>query len=357
MPSRIYLILLLLLLSSLTATAQQKELAALLKQKQVTGIQLVYTNNNHVKNYALGYQHADTRRALTARTTMQAASLGKVVLAYVALRLHDRGLLALDKPLLSYYPYPRLQNEPRADKITARMVLTHSSGLPNWAENPLAESWKTSALHLKYAPDSCWNYSGDGFVLLQKTLEHITDRSWEQLAREEVFIPLKMPNSSYVWQPRFAINAATGHNKAGKPTEIRRFTEPNAGFSLLTTATDYNQFVQALLAGTGLQPATHQFLLQPASAANRCGATLTPTDADIAWAYGLGLANTTHGPALWHWGSNDDFEGFFMVFPDRKETLLFLTNSGNGLKIADDVLRLFCGPGNYKALQWLAEEK
>ncbi|WP_303311899.1 serine hydrolase [Hymenobacter sp. BT730] len=357
MPAKIHLALFLFLLSCVAATAQQKELATLLRQKQVTGIQLVYTKNNQVKNYTLGYEQGDTHRALTPRSTMQAASLGKVVLAYVALRLHDRGLLALDKPLLSYHPYPRLQNEPRAARITARMVLTHTSGLPNWAENPLAESWKTSALHLKYAPDSCWNYSGEGFVLLQKTLEQITGKSLEQLAREEVFIPLKMAHSSYVWQPRFAKNAATGHDKAGKPTEIRRFTEPNAGFSLLSTATDYNRFIQALLVGTGLQPATHRLLLQPANDANRCGHALTPTNADIAWAYGLGLANTSHGPALWHWGSNDDFEGFFMVFPDRKETLLFLTNSANGLKIADDVLRLFCGPGDYKALQWLAEEK
>jgi CubicO group peptidase (beta-lactamase class C family) len=354
MPSKNYLILLVFLLGFLQASAQQKELAALLREKQVTGIQLVHTKNNHVTNYTLGYRQTNTRQPLTARSTMQAASLGKVVLAYVALRLHDQCKLDLNKPLLSYYPYPRLHNEPRADRITARMVLTHTSGLPNWADNPLAESWKTSALNLKFAPDSCWNYSGEGFVLLQKTLEHLTGKSWEQLAQEEVFIPLKMTHSSYVWQPRFAKNAATGHDKAGKPTEIRRFSEPNAGFSLLSTAPDYNRFVQALLQGTGLQPATHQLLLQPASEANRCGRPLTPTDANIAWAYGLGLATTSHGPALWHWGSNDDFEGFFMVFPDRNETLLFLTNSANGLKIADDVLRLMCGPGDYKALQWLA---
>lgn len=357
MVSKIHLALFLLLLRCTAATAQQKELAELLRQKQVTGIQLIHTKNGKTKNYTLGYRQADSQWPLTASSTMQAASLGKVMLAYMALRLHDQGLLSLDKPLLSYQPYPRLQNEPHADKITARMVLTHSSGLPNWAENPLADSWQNSALQLRFAPDSCWNYSGEGFVLLQKTLEHITGKSLEQLAREQVFIPLQMANSSYVWQPRFAEEAATGHDKAGRPTEIRRFSKPNAGFSLLSTATDYNQFVQALLTGAGLQPATHQLLLKPASEANRCGRALTPTDASITWAYGLGLASTSHGPTMWHWGTNDDFEGFFMVFPDRNETLLFLTNSGNGLKLADDVLHLFCGPGDYKALQWLAEEK
>jgi len=48
---------------------------------------------------------------------------------------------------------------------------------------------------------------------------------------------------------------------------------------------------------------------------------------------------------------------FFMTFPQTQETLLLLTNSANGLKIVDEVLRLFVGPGQYQAMQWLAEEK
>lgn len=347
---------LLLLLAALRAPAQKAELAALLKRENVLGMQLVYTKGGTTTSYNLGLRRAGTTQAVAASSVFQAASLGKVVLAYVALRLHDRGLLDLDKPLLAYYPYPRLLPEPRADKITARLVLAHTSGLPNWAEHPLAPTWPTSALHLKHAPDSCWNYSGEGYVFLQKTLEHLTGKSFETLAQEEVFGPLGMKNSSFIWRDKFATVAVTGHDEKSQPTEYHRYTAPYGAYSLFTTATDYNRFLQALLSGRGLQPATARLLATPATAANRCGIPATAADGAIAWACGVGLAATSQGPALWHWGDNGDFKGFFMALPGKQESVLFLTNSANGLRLTDDVLRLFFGPGHYWAMQWLKEE-
>ncbi|PJJ59839.1 serine hydrolase domain-containing protein [Hymenobacter chitinivorans] len=352
-----HLLTLALLLCSLVATAQQAELEALLKRENVPGLQLVYTKKGETKQYSLGLRQASTAQPMDATTTMQAASLGKVVLAYTALRLHDQGRFDLDKPLLTYAPYPRLQAEPRAGRITARMVLGHTSGLPLWAEYPLADSWKTSKLTLKFAPDSCWSYSGEGYVWLQRTLEHITGKTLDQLAQQEVFGPLKMKHSSFTWQARFDQNAAFGHDEAGKPTEVKRFAEPNGGFSLLTTAANYSRFARALLRGQGLKPATARLLTTAANPATRCTTPPTATAANISWAWGLGLASTSHGPAQWHWGNNGDFRGFFMTFPQTQETLVFFTNSANGLKLVDDVLSLFVGPGQYQAMQWLAEEK
>ncbi len=346
-----------LLFHAAIGMAQQNELAALLKKENVTGMQLVYTRNNTSTSYNLGLRKSGTTQAVDASTTFQAASLGKVVLAYTALRLHDRGLFELDKPLLTYYSYPRLLKEPNADKITARMVLAHASGLPNWAENPFQPGWKTSALHLRYPPDSCWNYSGEGYVFLQKTLEHLTGKSFETLAEEEVFRPLHLKNSSFVWRDKFAATACFGHDEKGQPTEIKRFAEPQGAFSLLTNATNYSLFLQALATGRGLKPATARLLRTPANAAHRCAMPAGPTDAAVAWACGVGLATTSQGPALWHWGNNDDFTGFFMALPDKKESVLFLTNSANGLKLTDQVLQLFFGPGHYQAMQWLDAEK
>jgi CubicO group peptidase (beta-lactamase class C family) len=351
-----FLFTLVLLLASLAATAQQAELAALLKKENIAGMQLVYHNGRTTKTYSLGVRQAGTSQAVTATTIFQAASLGKVVLAYTALRLLDRGVLDLDKPLLAYYPYPRLLHEPRADKITARMVLSHTTGLPNWSEYPGGPNWPTSALHLRYAPDSCWHYSGEGYVFLQKTLEHLTGQSFEALAEAEVFKPLGMKNSSFVWRTSFAANASTGHDDKSQPTSIKQFAEGYGAFSLLTTASDYSRFLQALMAGRGLAPATARLLTTPANPANRCGRPASAADPAIAWACGVGLASTSQGPAQWHWGDNDDFKGFFMTLPGRHENLVFLTNSANGDRITNEVLQLFFGPGQYWATQWLAEE-
>jgi len=345
----------LLLLSGFAAFAQQAELAALLQKQNVAGMQVVYTQGTASKTYSLGVRRAGTTGAVNDETIFEAASLGKVMLAYTALRLHDQGRLDLDKPLLTYYAYPRLLAEAGAARITARMVLAHTAGLPNWTQNPFAPGWSTSALHLKYAPDSCWNYSGEGYVFLQKTLEHLTGQSWEALAQAQVFGPLGLTHSSFTWRPRFAANASVGHNAQGQPTEIRHFTEPYGAFSLLTTAPDYSRFLQAVMTGRGLRPATARLLTTPATAADRCGHPATAADAAITWACGVGLATTSQGLAQWHWGNNDDFKGFFMTLPGKQQSVLLLTNSANGDKLTDDVLRLFFGPGQYWAAQWLAE--
>ncbi|OUJ72294.1 serine hydrolase domain-containing protein [Hymenobacter crusticola] len=336
---------------------KQAQLEALLKQEKVPGMQLVYSQKATATVYNLGLRKSGSAEAVEAGTTFQAASLGKVVLAYLTLRLCDQGVLKLDTPLLTYYAYPRLQQEPRAANITARMVLAHTTGLPNWAENPLSASWSTTPLHLRYAPDSCWNYSGEAYVFLQKTLEHLTGKPFNTLAQQEVFAPLQMAHSSFVWRDAFTTNASFGHDAAGKPTQQLHFTAPYGAFTLLSTASDYNRFLQAVLTGKGLAPATAKLLLTPANPANRCRVPPTSTDAAIAWAYGVGLATTSHGPAIWQWGDNGDFQGFFMAFPGKQESIVFLTNSANGLKMTDKILQLFLGSGQYQTMQWLAEDR
>ena len=330
-------------------------LTALMQKAGVPGLQLVYTHGGKVQAFALGQRTTGQPAPVNENTTFEAASLGKAVLAYVALRLVDRGVLELDKPLLAYYPYPRLQGVRNADQITARMVLGHTTGLPNWAISPLSPEWATAPLRLKYAPDSCWNYSGEGYVFLQKTLEHLTGKSFEALAREEVFRPLGMAHSSFVWQQKFATNAAAGHDDQSKPTPIAHYPAGYGAYSLFSTAADYSRVLRAVMTGRGLKPATAQLLLTPANEARRYGQPATAADPFIAWACGVGLATTSRGLAQWQWGDNGNFKGFYMTLPGQKESLVFLTNSANGSRLTDDLLRLFFGPGEYRAPQWLAE--
>lgn len=92
-------------------------------------------------------------QALDANSVFQAASLGKPVFAYAVLKLVEQGQLTLDTPLLHYLPqgyrhrYQPLKAEPsdlvadpRINAVTARMVLTHTSGLPSSTMRPCYSS-------------------------------------------------------------------------------------------------------------------------------------------------------------------------------------------------------------------------
>src|SRR4029078_6503121 len=97
--------------------------------------------------------------AVTESTRFEAASLSKPVTAYVALQLVDAGRLALDAPLTKYMPYADLPAYPRAKTMTARHVLSHTTGFANWR--------RRDPLKLFFAPGERFRYSGEGYVYLQ----------------------------------------------------------------------------------------------------------------------------------------------------------------------------------------------
>ncbi|NKR79981.1 serine hydrolase [Rhodococcus hoagii] len=120
------------------------------------------------------------RHPVTSETVFEAASLTKVVASYVVLQLVDEGLLDLDTPLSEYFDYSRIAGDPAAQRITGRMVLTHTSGLPNWATGPSSPSSRPHRSAPLSNPDPVVVLRGG--LLLPAEDRRIADRkSFEQL--------------------------------------------------------------------------------------------------------------------------------------------------------------------------------
>src|SRR6202011_5022651 len=81
----------------------------------------------------------DKKLPLTEDSVTAGASFTKVAFPYLVMQLVKKGILALDKPvkdylskpLPDYAAYQDLANDPRYKKITAKMLLSHTSGFPN----------------------------------------------------------------------------------------------------------------------------------------------------------------------------------------------------------------------------------
>lgn len=258
-------------------------------------------------------------------TVFSAASLGKPVFAYLVLKLVDEGKLDLDKPLYQYVPYHAIERDERYKRITARMVLSHQTGFPNWRQN--------GRLRLLFAPGQRFSYSGEGFVYLQGVVMTITGQDLEEVAQQYVFKPLGMSRSSYRWQPAFENNCATPHNGFGQPEPLPRFQETNAAFSLQTTAADYGRLLVALLTGEGLKPATAQAMLSPQVTPGKTLHDTTQTSANIRWGLGIGLVQEAGQEGFWHWGDNGGFRSFAYVSRTRKQGFVYFTNSRNGFGV------------------------
>ena len=342
----------LLVMLSYTGISQIR-LDTLFKNAGITGVQIKYTKNGKSFNYCYGIAREGETKKITTSSVFQAASLSKPVLAYITMKMVDKKILHLDTALYHYYKYDRIKKDSAAQRITARMVLHHLSGLPNWATNPGSKQWATSDLKTKISPGKQWSYSGEGFMLLQLVLEKLLQQSFETIAKNEVFIPLQMRSSSFLWKSSFENTGVYGHNNIGEVTGRNEFFLPAGAYSLLTTATDYSLFVQALISGKGLSKQSNQLLAGDIVSVAKNEADTIAAAKNIFWGLGFGIQQNEKNKTIWHWGDNGDFKCFFIANPVTKESLVYFTNSEKGLKVMQSVLNYFFGIQNWYASQWL----
>jgi CubicO group peptidase (beta-lactamase class C family) len=149
---------------------------------------------------------------------MAGASFSKVAFSYLVMQLVASKIIDLDTAVQKYLPrripdyaeYGDLIGDRRYEKITARMLLSHTSGFPNlrWL-NP------DRKLNINFEPGSRYAYSGEGIQLLQLVVETVTRRPLQVLMEERVFKPLKMSRTSMVSEQRFEDNYANGYDEWG----------------------------------------------------------------------------------------------------------------------------------------------
>ncbi|NIP60609.1 MAG: serine hydrolase [Gemmatimonadetes bacterium] len=312
-------------------TRLERRIPELMERAGIPGLSAALVKDGRVTwTGAFGVRSRETGDPVTDETVFQAASLSKPVFAYVALRLAERGVLDLDRPLHAYRPNPRMDHAPRTRRITARMVLSHTTGLPNWGGD---------TLELFFDPGTAFRYSGEGYVYLQSVVESLTGLGLAELARREVFGPLGMTRTGYVWEERFGGDATVGHDDEGEAGGLERPGEPNAAASLLTTAGDYARFLAAVLEGRGLGPRSRRATATPQISAGKGPFIGDASHPRIAWSLGWGLLRGGEAPSLWHWGDNGDFKAFVAGIPDGGTGVVYFANSSDGLAIAESLVR------------------
>ena len=335
-------------------TRLERDLPALMTAADVPGISIALIRNGNVPWVrGFGVKDSKSKDPVTNETVFEAASLSKPVFAYAVLKLIDAGQLDLDKPLNQYLPGDYdVGPDARLAQVTARRVLSHTTGFPNWrGADP--------KLKIYFTPGEKFSYSGEGFVYLSKVVEHITGEKLNDFMKRLVFDPVGMPSSSYVWQERYDALKTSRHNALGEPSPQIKATA-NAAASLQTTARDYGRFLAALMNGNGLKPETLKNMLTPQIRVDEGGANTTARAADklsptIAWGLGVGLQTTADGVSFWHWGDNGDARAYFVAYPRQKVGLVMFANSSNGLSFLPELVGEALG-GQQPAIAWIKYE-
>jgi CubicO group peptidase (beta-lactamase class C family) len=326
-----------------------------------------------------GLANAEAKTPITAESVFPAASLGKQVFAYLALGLVDEGKLELDKPLREYVKEDA-PTGPLGEKITARHVLSHSTGLRNWRWDHSMEFVPT------FEPGTKFRYSGEGFYYLMRCLERITATGFEALAQERVLKPMGMNSSTYLWQAQDEGRWVAGHDRgaaenntagrrklhaaieasgvplkewnhdriAAEVMKARNLKEPpmpnnmvpNSAASLLTTVTDYATFLTYVASPKGsgfeIKLTTYAAMLNPQMKINN----------ELGWGLGWGIQENEGWKYLWQWGDNGEWKNFVLVHPDSASAIVVFTNGDTGMHVAERVVTAATGR-EQPAFLWL----
>lgn len=309
----------------------------------------IFNHGGVVYQKAYGFRDKERSFPMTPDAVLNAASLTKAAFAYMVMQLVDEKRLDLDVPVYKYLPkpltdYPQyhdLAGDLRYQQITARMLLDHTSGFPNFR-------WLNDdrKLNINFTPGSKFAYSGEGMELLQLVVETITGKPLDELMQRRVFQPLGMTRTSMTWQPQFDNDFANGYDEYGRSLGPYKSSRADAAGSMSTTLSDYSKLLQAVMAARGLSAKTMQAMFTPQIQINSLHEfpTLAPetTDANknIRLSYGLGwgLYFTPYGEAFFKEGHADGFRNYAVCLLKKGIGILIMTNSANGEGIYQDLL-------------------
>ncbi|MFY0630886.1 MAG: beta-lactamase family protein [Flavobacteriaceae bacterium] len=138
-----------------------------MKSTNTPGLSIAIINNGHIAFHSPKGLSRPNQKVID-KTIFEAASLSKPLFGYYAMYFVEQDLLDLDKPLYKYLPYSAIAYDERYKKITARMVLSHKTGFPNWRTGR-----PDHKLTIDFEPGSKFQYSGEGYQYLALVLQQI----------------------------------------------------------------------------------------------------------------------------------------------------------------------------------------
>ena len=293
-----------------------------------------------VYHQTYGVRNTFTKEPVDSNTLFEAASVTKPVFSFAVQRLAERGVIDLDKPLYLYLPYPDIAYDERYKLITAKHVLTHRTGFPNWRSMNA-----DGKLDLKFTPGTDYGYSGEGFEYLKMVIQKITGKKVEQVLQEEVIQPIGLYHTFFSRNDSLRSMVANGHFN-GLPNYDELPESPGMAYSMHTEAKIFTRFMLYMLEQKGLKPETYDSMFTKHSDFKFDPGEKKPKIPDY-MGISLEIRETPFGKSFGHGGNNGDFKCKFEVYKDLKMGYVVFTNSNTSDALLE-AMRQFLVEGKEK---------
>jgi len=232
--------------------------SAYAKMQQFNGSVLVARDGKLLINKGYGYLNVADRVPNTEESIFQLGSITKQFTAAVILKLQEEKKLDVTDKISKYFPA-----FPKGDSITIQQLLTHTSGISNYTNDPsfmANEITRHKSMEemmalfkdkpLDFSPGTGWNYSNSGYSMLGYIIEKASGMSYTAAVRKYIFTPLHMTHSGFDFAGLQDANKTTGYFKVDKtnavPAPIVDSTVSFSAGAIYSTTGDLYLWHQAL---------------------------------------------------------------------------------------------------------------
>lgn len=302
-----------------------------LTEKMYPGVAVLVARDGEIL-YRKGFGYADIENkvVVTPDTKFRVGSVTKQFTAAAILKLQENNLLSVNDKLSKFIP-----DFPRGDEVTIYMLLTHTSGIHSYTNNPdfLGKVTKT------ISPDSLVNaikkdpydfnpgekmlYNNSGYFLLGYIISKVSGKPYDAFLKENFFDPLHMNNTGIYYTGIKLENEAKGYsfaNGAYKPALNWDMSWAGGAGSIYSTVDDLLKWNQALYGGKVLKKESLDAALTPAVLKNG-------GEPSMRYGFGLGLAKYRGMDVVSHSGGLHGFLTQLSYYPKEKITVVMFTNT------------------------------
>ncbi|MEM6643865.1 MAG: serine hydrolase [Bacteroidota bacterium] len=236
----------------------------MIQLQKIPGISLSILSADTIVNIFKGKSDLDLKNPISENTIFPNGSISEVLVAIGVMRLVEMGKLSLDDPLITHLPYFHLNGDGDHEKITIRMLLTHSSGLPNLSTYWDSSSKNDSALEvttrsvreleLEFEPGTKHQKTFLDFDIAADLIAKASGMSFHAFMKTEVLEPLGMSQSFFELNEYNQSQLTRGHafnsfaDSIPSPYNYYPYNPEHAGsHGLQTNPSDLSGFISLLM--------------------------------------------------------------------------------------------------------------
>jgi CubicO group peptidase (beta-lactamase class C family) len=319
----------------------------LLTTNEIPGVAIgIIKDGKIVQSKGYGVKNIQTKQPVTADTQFQLASITKTFLSLAIAQQVEAGKISWDTPVITYAPDIKLADANATKKLTLRHLISHTSGLADWAEllksgsTPAQVIKEVATVKLAAEPGQKWEYANVNYVLAAHALEKATGKSWQTLVQELTFEPLGMKNASFssdVMQKKpdyaapHAFDVLVGTKIAPYSKGIEALAPAGIINASLNEMLQYSlmQLKGGIAPGSGKPVIGQSYLAETYKQQSPINDVPTQPELINTKGYALGWINEEYKgqKIISHNGGIDGFHTYLTLFPESKSAVLILVNA------------------------------